>query len=296
MSMKFKAPVTLNILTPRSLFRPNDFLNAVQTYCELLPGVLPERWWWAESPREFDLQNLQALIPTPEDKLQVRQSVPPETAKNIPPEFDTRCETVNWDRKKKPKAEGSFSPRWCSKAPSVRDTHANMNVTVELGQVAQQELVTCLKQASVRLNAHFALMDTLTASYKEFAGISGSAKYSDRFYVVTHELRHCLPDIFWGTVFGPPYVALFGKEKLLNAPVFAAEQIAENMVYIQLTQDITDVANDPAAMALHRKAFKDYLGVDAFFVEGRGYDSYSRLEYGPVGKIFVTPEFELAKD
>lgn len=293
--MKFKVPVSLNVLSPQSLFKPADFLDVVRTYCDLLPGVLPEKWGWAEPDREFNLQNLQALVPAHNDKLKVQQSMPLQMQDLVSVDYDL-CETVNWERKKKPKAEGGFSVRWCSKSPKVHDTHANIHLTVELEEVEQQALVNYLKKSSVDLRADFALLDVHTPSYSEFARISGSAKYSDRIYVTTHGLRHWLPDIFWGTVFGPPYVALFGKDKLLSAPVAVAEQISDDMIYIQLTDRLADVASDPVDMAERRKAFKDHLGVDAFFEEGRGYDSFDQLDHGPFGDVFVIPKFELMGD
>jgi hypothetical protein len=290
--MKFKIPVSLNILSPQSLFTPADFLDAVRTYCDLLPNVLPEKWGWDEPDRVFDLQNFQALIPDRIDKMKVQQSIPAQM-RDIASVDRERCETVNWERKKKPKAEGGFAVRWCSKSPKVHDTHANIHFAVELDEVEQNALVNYLKKSSVRLHADLALLDVHTPSYSEFARISGSAKYSDRIYVVTHSLRHWLPDVFWGTVFGPPYIALFGKEKLLSAPVAVAEQISGDMIYIQLTDGLVDVASDPVGMTQRRKAFKDHLGVDAFFEEGRGYDSFDQLDHGPFGDVFVTPKFEL---
>ncbi|MQR02776.1 hypothetical protein [Glaciimonas soli] len=197
---------------------------------------------------------------------------------------------------KKPKAEGSFGVRWRSKSPKVHDTHANIHFTVELGEVEQNALVNYLKKSSVRLHADLALLDVYTPFYSEFARVSGSAKYSDRIHVVTHGLRHWLPDIFLGTIFGPPYIALFGKEKLLSAPVAVAEQISEDMIYIQLTDRLIDVTSEPPEMAQRRKAFKEHLGVDTFFEEGRGYDSFDQLNHGPFGNVFATPKFELKED
>ena len=265
----------------------------IRTYCELLPGVLPEKWGWAEPEKAFDLNDLQALLSRRSDKQALKDLMPRELQASI--SVNDRCETINWDRKKKPKATGSFGVRWCSKSSSVQDTHAIASLNVELGQVEQDLLVTWLKLSSVEFKADIGLMDVMTPAYRDFAFESGSAT-AERFYLTTHVLRHWLPDIFWGTVFGPPYVALFGKDRLLSAPAVVAEEIATNMVYIQLTDNIADVANDPVHMTLCRKTFKDYLGVDAFFEAGRGYDNQSRLEHGAFGDLFVTPKFELARD
>jgi len=254
-----------------SMRQPSDFLEVVRTYCALLPQVTPEKWgWWEPLDRTFDAQNLSQLI-----------------AKS------GKCETIDWHRKSRPKAEGSFRVRWLSRSANVADTHSSVNLTVELGQVEQSNLITYLKTACKQAEADFAFVDTVTESYRSFGMENGSVPYGDRFMFSTHVIRHWLPDVFWGTVFGPPYVKLFGKDRLLTAPVAVAEEIADDMVYIQLTDSLSDVAKDPAAMQAHRAKVKEHLKADAFFESGRGYD---RLQRGPVGGEFVTPTFQLDKD
>jgi hypothetical protein len=254
-----------------SMFRPDDFVGAVRTYCELLPDVLPEKWgWWEPLDQTFDVKETERLVPT-----------------------GGKCETVYWQRKKLPKAEGSFNVRWRSKSAKVNDTHSNINFTVELGKVDQDALVHWLKTASLLTRADFALVDVLTDQYRDFAVESASAQSGQWFHVVTHVLRHWLPDVFWGTLFGPPYVKLFGKDLLLSAPVAVAEEIGEDMVYIQLTDRLSDMVTDPTDIQGCRDRFKDHLGVDAFFERGRGYD---RLERGPIGDTFAVPEFKLVVD
>jgi len=245
-----------------------DFLDMVRVYCEQFPGVLPEKWGWQEPlNRVFDAQNLEMLIPD-----------------------SNECETIDWQRKTRPKAEGSFRVRWLSMSPKVMDTHASVNVTVELGDVEQDSLVASLKALSMCVRADFAVLEVLTESYRGFAMESGSAPYGDRFMLSTHVLRHWLPDVFWGTVFGAPYVKLFGKDRLLSAPVAIAEEIGEDMVYIQLTERLIDTVNSPSAVQQCRVQVKKHLGIDAFFESGRGYD---RLKRGPVGDVFMVPQFEL---
>lgn len=50
-----------------------------------------------------------------------------------------------------------------------------------------------------------------------------------------------LPALYWSQVFGPPYVRLFGLEKLLSTPAFKVEQLGPETVYLQLTESIFDV-------------------------------------------------------
>jgi hypothetical protein len=58
--------------------------------------------------------------------------------------------------------------------------------------------------------------------------------------LTTHRLREGLPDMPWAMLFGPPYVELFGRERLLTTPAARAEEMAGG-VYVQLTADIKDV-------------------------------------------------------
>jgi len=269
--VKFKAPLTVNVLSPLALKRPTEFVDAVQAFCDSLPQISPEKWgWWEPLNREFNATDLRMLVPE-----------------------NAVCETVNWRRGKRPKAEGVFGTRWTSKSPKVCDTHACIGFTTELGQVEQAALVDYLKYASVRSRADLAFLDTLTDPYRAFAVASGSAPFGERFMLVTHVLRHWLPDIFWATVFGPPYVRLFGKERLLTAPASVVEELGPETIYLQLSERVTDVVDDWDNIQSRRERIKAHLQKDAFFVSDRAYD---RLQRGPEGDVFAVPQFELSPD
>jgi len=269
--MKFNVPLTVSVFSPLSLAKPNDFLDTVRTFCRLLPQVRPTNWGWSEPlKQEFDEEHLDKLVPE-----------------------HGSSTTTYWQRRKRPKAEGLFSVRWRSASPKVHDTHSRVSFTVELGQVEQEALVAYLKEASIRSRADFAFVDALTPEYGEFARESDSAPYRDGFLVVTHVLRHWLPDVFWGTVFGPPYVRLFGKERLLTAPAYCVQELGPNTVYVQLTERIADTVEDHEGVQARRKLFKEHLRSNAFYVPGKGYDWRER---GPVGDVFDVPTFHLIED
>ncbi|WP_147284562.1 GIY-YIG nuclease family protein [Pandoraea pulmonicola] len=254
-----------------TLTKPSDFLSAVQLFCDELPEITPEKWgWWEPLDCDFDRNNLRDLIP----------------GSGI-------SETVYWQRKKLPKSEGSFAVRWRSKSPAVSDTHARIGFTVELKQIEQASLVSYIKNASTVFSADIAFFDVLTPEYTEFSVESGSAPYGDRLMVVTHLLRHWLPDIFWATVLGPPYVRIFGKDRLLSAPAYAVEDLGPETVYVQLTKNLADAYERGSELQLARNSFKEHLRSNAFFVEGKGYD---RLQKGAVGDVFEVPKFDLVED
>ncbi|PLP99551.1 hypothetical protein CYJ10_17260 [Cupriavidus pauculus] len=150
-----------------------------------------------------------------------------------------------------------------------------------------------MKEECRRSSADFGFVDALPDYHREFAVESGSAQFGDRYRIVTHLLRHWLPDVFWGTIFGPAYVALFGIDRLLSAPAAIVEKIADDMVYVQLSKELRDVIEDPLGMQHRRNLFKRHLATDAFYETGRGYD---RLERSPYGDIFKVPAFKLFDD
>lgn len=225
---------------------------------------------WEPLNREFDDKNLEKLVPQNEI-----------------------CGPVHWERRKRPKAEGAFLVRWRSGVPGVYDTHSKIDFTVELGQLQQEALVAYLKEASVRSRADFAFVDALTPEYRAFAMESEAAPYRNRFLIATHLLRHWLPDVFWATVFGPPYVRLFGKERLLTAPAYSIQELGPETIYVQLTERIADTVEDHEGVQSRRKLFKEHLQSNAFYVSGKGYDWNER---GPVGDVFDVPTFRLIED
>ncbi|CAM2154115.1 protein of unknown function [Pararobbsia alpina] len=134
--MKNKVPICLNVLSPKSMFHADDFINAVRLYSDLLPRVLPEKWgWWEPLNRNFDVRELEQLVPQ-----------------------SGRCETVYWKRKQSPKADGSFNVRWLSKSPRVGDTHSNINFAVESSKIDQDTLVRWMKATCISTRADLALV------------------------------------------------------------------------------------------------------------------------------------------
>src|SRR6266513_3054813 len=71
------------------------------------------------------------------------------------------------------------------------------------------------------------------------------ARYPLETGITTFDLRNNIPNLPWGAYFGRPYVALFGLEKLLTSPSAQAVQVGQEAVYLQLTDRLEDIDNDP---------------------------------------------------
>jgi hypothetical protein len=77
-------------------------------------------------------------------------------------------------------------------------------------------------------------------------------------------LRYGLPEFYWGMLFGKPYTSLFGHERLKNMPAVITDEIAADLFYVRLTEDLRDCETHPARIAQARAQAKQYLGPGAF--------------------------------
>ena len=82
-------------------------------------------------------------------------------------------------------------------------------------------------------------------------------------------LRVRYPELHWMAFFGVPYIELFGRNKLLNAPCYGTKAIGENLITLQMTQSPFEEVTDEM-----RSAVKTYLDPEAFVENGKCYLSY----------------------
>jgi hypothetical protein len=83
--------------------------------------------------------------------------------------------------------------------------------------------------------------------------------------VSTHRLRRYIPNLYWQTIFGEPYVTLFGRDKLLSAPVHIVTEMESGCICLQLTPEIGDIRSDYVAFDQLRQRVKQHLNPNAFF-------------------------------
>lgn len=196
---------------------------------------------------------------------------------------------IGWQRNSSPKLLCSLAGRWISKVPSCLDTHSIFTISGELKECKTEFWVGNLLRASAELDADLGIIEAVTGTYKERARASYAMPFSD-LYLTTHVLRHWLPDIFWGTLFGQAYIEMFGLDTILNLPAAKVERVGSDKVYVQLTENIDDLENHPEVVLSRREEVKRALQCDAFYDANR---SYSFHGAGPVGSVFKTPKFAL---
>ena len=135
----------------------------------------------------------------------------------------------------------------------------------------QNALLTFLEAAAVALKADFAFLHLLTAAELERGRanrtVTALDKKATRFncFLASKDLKRRIPDIYWATIFGQPYLELFGKERLLSTPAYRVEMLSQGMVLLQISKDLFEVGARAEAFTSARERAILHLGPNTFF-------------------------------
>jgi hypothetical protein len=98
-------------------------------------------------------------------------------------------------------------------------------------------------------------------------------------------LKRFLPDLLWLTVFGQPYIELFGRDRILAVPAYEVQTLPSGQIMVQLTEDLPDSPDGWQNFRAVRDRCKRHLNSNAFFDPS-----------APIGHIYRVPEFHFPKD
>ncbi len=170
--------------------------------------------------------------------------------------------------------------------------HATWTIGLQrLRDFEQTSFCNLLRRSAAILTPDFGLIHHTTEAETARGQENGSITFLNRsktrknLFVTTHILRKYVPDIYWTTLFGEPYVQLFSREKLLSAPAHRVEELENGSVVIQLTPDLNDTVTDEIAFESVRQAVRDHLDSDAIFDQKRGAEYRYKVPefvWGPV--------------
>jgi hypothetical protein len=235
----------VQILTPLALSKREDGRLVMDLWKHYIPDLLPDVYGnWEPLDRPFQLSNIESLLDA--------WKWPFLTLRHTP-----SVESNIWMRK------GS------------QRLHATWVLSLEASAANQTKLLAFLKAAGSALRADFAYLHLLTPSELERGRASKTAlplnKQATRFtfLVSSKDLQQRIPDMFWATMFGAPYLEMFGEDLLLTAPAFKAEALPGRGVLLQITEELADVERRSSVFENTRALVKKYLGEDVFFEEGR---------------------------
>jgi hypothetical protein len=228
--------VEVQLLTPRPLTRKEDGRRFLELWLELMPEYTPQRYSLVEP---------------------IRMPFDPERIDELLGMWADHLLMV----RKLPYALTSVGMRTYH-----HDVLSNVSIDLELRGIRQDPVIGFLEALSVEFSSDFALIHAVTEE---------APKYQDCF-VTGHKLKKSIPYLPWLTVFGPPYIELFGKERLLSTPAHKAKALDEQHVSIQLSPDIMDLVNHyrhpDAGYEAARQAVLDHLDSNAFHDPALGED------------------------
>jgi len=101
----------------------------------------------------------------------------------------------------------------------------------------------------------------------------------------TKKLRTYIPNLFWLSVFGPPYVKLFGEESILGAPANEVRKLPYGGIGVTLTEGIDENLESLQDFESMRDRAKRHLDSNAFFDKSL-----------PRTHIYNAPDFGVPKD
>jgi len=232
--------VFVKLFTRRVLTDPADGRTLIRLIGEHAPSWLPHRFGWSVPLRNvFDPDRFE--------------------------EFWTGLEyNLDW-RNAKRTAAGHVTTR-----VGPRDTLSSVELNGERSRALDPAaLASLVREAGPALDLAYGLLHMFHPD-DLFTGGHGGHLFGENqgtpFLAVTERgLKECLPDVAWANVFGPPYVELFGGAgRVRSAPAAVVTELGPDRFYLQLTGDLTDVADDRAALVAARDAVKEHLGADCF--------------------------------
>jgi hypothetical protein len=247
--------VFFEILSPLPLNRHQDARKLFQLWADNAFHFLPNRWGLHEPLRHhFSLSTLEEAIRTWEYAYHVKKTTSPKLSSSIFMQYGPHRDHTTWTIGLK----------------SIKDFE----------QPAFCQLLECAASA---FSADFGFIHSITEAEiprglaNESINFLDTAHTEKNLYVVTLDLNKWLPDIYWTTVFGRPYVELFSRERLLSCPAYRVKELDNGSIVVQLTPELKDIAAEEAAFERVRQDARNHLDTDAFFNPAKGVDYRYRV-------------------
>jgi hypothetical protein len=247
--------VHFEILSPLPLNRRQDAIKLFQIWAEDAPRFFPDRsGLHAPLRHHFSLASLDEAIRTWEYYFRVKRVAAPKLEGNIFMQYGPHRQHSTWSIGLK-KAKDFDHAAFCK----------------------------ILERAAVTFTADFGFIHAIVEAETSRGLASGTIGYLDTetkekdLHVTSHTLWKFVPDIYWMTVFGKPYVELFSRKRLLSCPAYRTHELHNGSIVIQLTPRLTHAIADEDAFERARHRARNHLDNDAFFDPLKGLDYKYRV-------------------
>jgi hypothetical protein len=248
--------VFFEILSPLPLNRQVDARTLFALWSEAAPDTLPDRIGSHEPLRqEFSVDNLQSALSIWEHHVLLKRVVNPKMTASIFMQYGPHRKHSTW---------------------SIR-----MPNKKHIDMLSMEALISA---SSVEFSADFGFIHEPNNFDIDIGLATGSINFLDvkrsskNLFVTTHTLKKYLPDVYWITIFGKPYVELFSRSRLLSAPAFQVRELSNGSILMKLFEDIGSC--EKAAYLDRKEEVKRHISDNAFFDLSKGADHK-----------YTTPEF-----
>jgi hypothetical protein len=163
-----------------------------------------------------------------------------------------------WKHRRGPKSEGSVFF-----AKPNRFTNLTITFVAGTAQFSTNKLAWFLRLCAVRFDAVFGYLHLLTGAEHEDIGFEASNKIE--VGVFEHALKKGIPSLCWATIWGEPYINLFGASTLDTAPVAVLNRLSDTHFYMQLTDSLFDIRDNHDQFRQCKSAAMDHLGRQFFW-------------------------------
>jgi hypothetical protein len=139
-----------------------------------------------------------------------------------------------------------------------KNRHSPVKHGFQVDDLAPEQWVEFLKEVSVLFEVDFACAHVYG---------KGNPETEDRklMLIDSPDLQTWLPSVPWIACFGPPYLEMFGKTKLMAAPFAAVERLGNDLVFTRLVDDPSQCIERAKAYRALRAKIKAALGLQYFF-------------------------------
>jgi hypothetical protein len=233
--------VDIQILSPGKLSSRKEGQLIFDLWKNYLPAVLPEKYGnWEPLKAVFDPNRIEPALNAWQWPFLAKRKIP-------------RMDSSIWMR---------FGPKL---------EHASWCISIDKRAIDENGLLRFLRAASVALKADFACITILTPNEisrgREQKTVLALDKAATRFAfsIASRDLQRRVPDLYWATILGAPYLELLGKERMLVTPIHNVEVVSGDTVLFQLTDSLAAFEYSPERVEDDRKKAKVHLGASAFF-------------------------------
>jgi hypothetical protein len=147
------------------------------------------------------------------------------------------------------------------------DVHTWFELNAPVDDAALDGAVGVFKDVALALDANYGHLHLLDAAAWGDTHLRYARVYEregPRLSVPPWILELYLPGIYWGTVLGPEYVSMFGRDKIATAPAASVEELDAEHYFLQATEELTDCRDDNDAYVGAARKTMEHLGLDAF--------------------------------